>query len=233
MNGIQTYLSLAGGAGSAGAGLNIATALMSLLLSFILGQAVAWTYMYTHQGLSYSRAFVQSIILLTMIVSLAMLVIGSQLVIAFGLIGALSVIRFRNILKDTRDTAFIFFSLITGMATGTGSWGLAILGVVIFCIVLVYLHWTAFGSRHNSDGFLRFQLMVGESAQENILTLLRRHCRSTQLISQRFQESGAGEISFRLSMRDPTRSDYLVEELQALPGISNVTFVLHEDQSEV
>lgn len=230
---IMRELVTLGNLGAGANGFSLIISLISLLLAFVLGQMAAWSYIYTHQGLSYSRAFVQSIVLLTMIVCMAMMVIGSNIVIAFGLIGALSVIRFRNILKDTRDTAFIFFALIMGMATGTGNYHLAVLGSITFCSVLLYLHWTGFGSRHTSDGFLRFQTKVGETGLRPINDLLNRYCRSSQLISQRFQESGGGEIAFRLVMRDPSRGDEMVDELQSLDGISNITFVLHEDQAEV
>ncbi|MFP4380089.1 MAG: DUF4956 domain-containing protein [Candidatus Sumerlaeia bacterium] len=208
-------------------------ALISLGLAFVLGQASAWMYIYTHQGLSYSRAFVQSIVLLTIIVTLAMMVIGSNIVIAFGLIGALSVIRFRNILKDTRDTAFVFFALIVGMAAGTRNYGLAVMGTIVFSMLLLYLHWTGFGSRNTGDGFLRFHLDAGSIPMQNIQSLLRRYCKSTQLMSQRFMESGAGEIAYRLNMRDPMKGDRMVEELRTLEGVSNITFVLHEEQAEV
>ena len=103
-------------------------AVIGLIMAFVLGQVAAWLYVYTHVGLSYSRAFVQSIIILTVVLCMGMMVIGNNIAIAFGLIGALAVIRFRNILKDTRDTAFIFFTLIVGLATGTGRYRLAILG---------------------------------------------------------------------------------------------------------
>ena len=75
----------------------------ALLLAFLLAQCAAWVYVYTHMGLSYSKAFVQSIILLSIIVSMGMMVIGNNIVVAFGLIGAFAIVRFRNVLKDTRD----------------------------------------------------------------------------------------------------------------------------------
>jgi len=164
---------------------------------------------------------------------LAMMVIGSNIVIAFGLIGALAVIRFRNILKDTRDTAFIFFALVVGMAAGTGSYRLAVFGTALFCVVLLYLHWSYFGSRHTSDGFVRFHIEVGQVGRTALQSILNRYCRSTHLVSQRFQEAGRGEIAYRLTMRDPARADQLVDELQHLEGVSHVTFVLHEEQAEV
>ncbi len=231
---MSSILRLAGvGSGVSPVTLSFEHAMLSLLLAFVLGQLAAWIYIYTHAGISYSRTFVQAIVLLTMIVALAMMVIGNNIVVAFGLIGALAVIRFRNILKDTRDTAFIFFALVVGMACGTGSYLLAVFGTCIFCLVLVYLHWSYFGSRHTGDGFVRFQIEVGKVGRAALQSVLNRYCRSTHLVSQRFRESGRGELAYRLTIRDPSRADQLVDELQHLAGVSHVTFVLHEEQAEI
>ncbi|MCC5877082.1 MAG: DUF4956 domain-containing protein [Candidatus Sumerlaeia bacterium] len=200
-------------------------------MAFIQGQLVAWIYVYTHSGLSYSRAFVQSIILITMIVCMAMIVIGNNLIVAVGLIGALAVIRFRNILKDTRDTSFIFLALIMGMACGTGNFTYSIIGTLIIGTTLMYLHLTAFGSKHMSDGFIRFQVTSG--VPENLRLLFDRHCRSARLVSQRLGDEGQGEIAYRLVLRDPARTADLINEMQGLGGVANVTFVLQEEQGEL
>jgi len=207
--------------------------LTSLLLAFVLGQAAAWVYAWTHDGLSYSRAFVQSILLLTLIVTLAMMVIGGNIVIAFGLVGALSVIRFRNILKDTRDTAFIFFVLIVGMACGTMNYLLAVIGAVTVYTVVIYLSWTNFGSRLNGDAYLRFRLGPGQVPSPQMERLLHRHCREAHLVSQRVGEDASDEVAFRLSMRNSARGALLVEEIRALPGVADVTYAGHEAQTEV
>lgn len=208
-------------------------AILGLLMAFILGQLAAWAYMYTHTGLSYSSAFVQSIVLLTVLISLAMMVIGSNIVIAFGLIGALAVIRFRNILKDTRDTAFIFYALVVGMATGTGNNHLALLGAAAFTLLLLYLHWTRFGQFNMGDGFVRIHLDTETCKRAAAQGVLDRYCHSTHLVSQRFQETGHGELAYRLTMRDPDRADDMVGELKAVAGITHVSFVLHEEQAQV
>jgi hypothetical protein len=223
---------LQGGNTAAGTA-SLEEAALALLLAFVLSQAAAWIYMYTHQGLSYSRAFVQSIIMLSIILALGMMIIGNNFAIAFGLVGALSVIRFRNILKDTRDTAFIFFALINSMACGTRNYGLAVLGAGAFCLLTLYLYWTGFGSRHQGDGFIRFRWQSTESPRVEWQRIMKRHCRQTWIVSQRIDDSGGGEISCRLLMRDPARSERLVDELRAVTGISNVTFVLQEDEAEV
>ena len=107
---------------------------LSLSLAFVLGQAIAWVYQRTHSGLSYARSFTQSLVLITMVVSLVMHVIGDNIVTAFGLIGALAIIRFRNVLKDTRDTVFIFYALVLGMAIGNGQFAAAIVAKASFTL---------------------------------------------------------------------------------------------------
>ncbi|MCX7046735.1 MAG: DUF4956 domain-containing protein [Candidatus Sumerlaeota bacterium] len=214
-------------------GNNLTLVLIALLVAFVFGQMAAWLYIYTHQGVSYSRSFTQSIVLLTIIVTLAMLVIGNNIVIAFGLIGALSVIRFRNILKDTRDTAFVFYALIIGMAAGTRNFHLALIGAIVFSATLLYFHWTGFGGRNTGDGFLRFRIQTGEAGLQDVQQLLSRHCHSISLTSQRFHEAGDGEIAYRLTMRDPGRSEEMVRDLHTISGVSKVNFVLHEEQAEI
>lgn len=229
---MESIVGLFGGSdGISAYGIN--EAILGLLLAFILGQLAAWLYIYTHEGLSYSRAFVQSIVLLTVILSLGMMVIGNNIAIAFGLIGALAVIRFRNILKDTRDTSYIFFTLITGLATGTNRFQLAILGAVVFSVVALYLHWTQFGSRKTGDGFMRFRLHV-DTFQDTVLQgIFKKYCRGSYVVSQRFQESGEGELSYKLDLKNPKFVNDFVREVREINGISNVTFVLQEDQGEV
>ena len=230
---MESFLSSMGLGGGDVATLAIHDAATGLLLAFILGQLAAWLYVYTHEGLSYSRAFVQSIILLTVILSLGMMIIGNNIAIAFGLIGALAVIRFRNILKDTRDTAFIFFTLVTGLATGTQRYPLAVLGAVVFCIVCLYLHWTQFGSRRTGDGFMRFRLSIDDVEQGVLQEIFRRYCRATWIVSQRYHENKQAEMAYRLDMRNPSNADELVREIHGIDGISNVSFVLQEEQGEV
>jgi hypothetical protein len=132
--------------------------LLSLLLAFVLGQALAWIYYLTHSGLSYSRSFVQSLVIITIVVAMVMSVIGNNIITAVGLLGAFTIIRFRNMLKDTRDIAFMFTALAVGMATGCRLYATAILGTVFVCVIFIYLHFTDFGSHEPHNGFLRFTL---------------------------------------------------------------------------
>ncbi len=206
---------------------------VAFLLAFLLGHVFAAVYIFTHTGLSYSKSFVQSLLLITIIVTMSMMTIGNNLVVAFGLIGALAVVRFRNILKDTRDTAFVFFSLVVGMALGTGGYVIAVGGTLVFSLVTLYLYWADFGARQRTDAFLRFVFDPSASTLGAVDAILRRYCRSKYLVSQRFEGKQPGEVAYRLFLRDPARSGDLLAELDKEAGVSELFYVLQEEQGEV
>jgi len=205
---------------------------LGLLLAFIGGQAVAWVYMWTHSGVSYSRAYVQSLVLIALVVSLVMMIVGANVVVAFGLLGALTVIRFRNVLKDTRDTAFIFMELAVGLAAGTWNLAAVLVGVIAFAAVMMYMHATSFGSRLNHDALLRIAIPTG--AEGLIEGILGRHCQTWRLISQRSDiRAERVDYSYRLLLRDPDRGSEFVDDLNAVDGVASVSLLRQEDQSEI
>jgi len=105
---------------------SVADIAMAMVLSFVLCSVVGFTYRMTHRGISYSQSYVQTLVLMGMVVSLVMLIVGSNIARAFSLVGALSIVRFRNAVKETRDVGFIFLAMAIGMATGTRFYTLAI-----------------------------------------------------------------------------------------------------------
>ena len=107
--------------------INTTQALVCLTLSFVLSWITAKVYRVTYSGPSYSPAFMVTLVMCGMVVGSVMLIIGSNIARAFSLVGALSVVRFRNAVKDPRDVAFIFLVMAIGMACGTGFYALAVL----------------------------------------------------------------------------------------------------------
>ena len=117
---------------------SVADITLTLVVSFAVCAWIGWVYRATHHGVSYSKSFVQTLVVMGMCVSVVMLVVGSNIARAFSLVGALSIIRFRNALKETRDVAFVFFAMIVGMAAGTRFFILAaVAGVVISLVILM------------------------------------------------------------------------------------------------
>src|SRR5258705_6399789 len=126
-------------------------AVLGLVLSFAGGQVIAWVYMTTHSGLSYSRSFVNALIVMPLVVCLVMMVLSNNLVTAFGMMAVFAIVRFRNILRDTLDTSYVLIVIVLGMAAGTGKFSTAIMGCLLTIGIMVYLWATAFGARQRYD----------------------------------------------------------------------------------
>lgn len=213
---------------------NIPAMVLGVLIAFAGGHAIAWVYMLTHSGLSYSRSFVNSLVVIPTVVSLVMMVLSNNLVTAFGLMAVFAIVRFRNILRDTLDTTYILVVIVVGMAAGTLKYTTAIIGCILTLSIFIYLWATAFGSRQRYDMIvnLHWGRPIGELM--DLKNLLQRHSLRTICASQRSHEGYEGtDISYRLLLRDPERMDQLLVELRGLQGVSRVTGLKAEEESEV
>ena len=204
-------------------------ALFLLMLSFVIGQIVGWSYMWTHKVLSYSQTFTASLVVLPVLVSLMMMLMAGSVFVAFGLLAVFAVVRFRNVLKDTRDTCFVLWSIVEGMAVGTGQESTALIGAFVVMGILFYLRLTQFGSRQRYDVVLNLLC----AADANLNAILKRHSRKIQLAATRKVGDDGIDMSYRLQLRDPSRSDELQTELESTSGVQRVSLFMREDESEV
>jgi hypothetical protein len=212
---------------------NVGALLLGLLLAFLGGHLIAWIYMTTHTGLSYSRTFVRSLVLIPTIVALVMTVLSNNLVTAFGLMAVFAIVRFRNILRDTLDTSYILAVIVVGMACGTMKFATAVVGCVIICTILIYLWLTDFGSRQRYDSIVHLHWPRPPAELGELRSVLERHSLRVFLTSQRVHEgTQSTALSYRLLMRDPERLDELLADLRTL-GAANVNGTRAEEESEV
>jgi len=213
---------------------DLPTLIMALLLAFMCGQVIAWVYMYTHSGLSYSRNFVSSIIILPITVAMVMMVLDNNLVTAFGLLAVFAIVRFRNILRDTLDTVYILSVIVVGMACGTQKFTTAIIGVMIAATVLIFIWFTNFGARHRYDLILNLKWSESLSKLDELRAFFERHALKITLASQRSDDNmPEAHLSYRLRLRDPDRLDLLLDEIKRIDGVSSVSSLRAEDESEV
>ena len=210
------------------------TVLLAMLLAFLMGQLLAWVYMFTHSGISYSRAFVVSLILMPVIVTLVLMVLSNNLVTAFGLMAVFAIVRFRNILRDTLDTSYVLAVIVLGMACGTQKFSTAIVGTFVIVAIMLYLWFTSFGSRHRYDLILNLRWSRGVADLPMLERLLERHSFRAHCANQHFDSSDEGaDLSYRLLLRDPGRVPDLLKELGKLPGVDQISSMKAEDESEV
>jgi hypothetical protein len=213
---------------------NYAVLVMALLLSFACGHAIAWTYMFTHTGLSYSRSYVNTLILMPVIVALVMMVLANNLVLAFGLMAIFAMVRFRSILRDTLDTAYVLAVIVIGLACGTCKFTSAVIGCLATAAIMFYFWGTGFGTRHRYDLIVNLHWVRPAAELRDLRQLFHRHSRNTHFASQRSGEGSPGlDISCRLLLRDPARSQELMDELRAMKGVARASGLEAADESEL
>lgn len=209
------------------------TVALILLLSFCLGNVVGWVYMWTHSGLSYSRMFVSSLVVLPVVVALVMTLLSTNIAIAFGFLAVFSVVRFRNVIKDPRDTTFVLWSVVLGMASGISKFGIAIVGCVFIGLIFVYLHFSQFGRRLTFDTILNLT-WLGDSPQldGSLRAVIRRHASRHRLQTGRRDPGDGLHLSYHLLLRNPARGTDLLAELEAMEMIQQASLFTRDEESE-
>ena len=126
----------------------------SLLLAITLGLVIAGVYRYTHKGMNYEKSFLSTLVTLGPIVTLVMFFIQGDLVLSLGLVGSLSIIRFRTPIKDTKDMVFLFWTIAMGLGAGTGNWTIAMLATGILSVLMVVMFKAGQGSSTHKEYIL-------------------------------------------------------------------------------
>jgi hypothetical protein len=207
---------------------------LTLLLAYLSGQLIAWVYVYTHSGISYSRSFVVSLIILPVLVALVLVVMSNNIFTAFGLIAIFAVVRFRNVLRDTLDTCYVLAVIVLGAACGTQKFSSAVMGAATLAGLFIFLWMTASGTRHRFDLILNLKWMRPAAELGAVDQLLDRHCLRVHIANQHFTQGTDGaDLSYRLLLRDPKRTSELLSELSTVPGVDRVSSVQAADESEI
>jgi uncharacterized membrane protein YhiD involved in acid resistance len=120
--------------------ISVGTLVTTLLLSFLLGLFVLVVYRLTYTGVSFSKSFALSLVMLSMVTALAILTVRSNVVLSLGMVGALSIVRFRTAIKDPMDTVFMFWSIVAGIITGAGYVTVAVLATLLLGVFFMVIH---------------------------------------------------------------------------------------------
>tara|TARA_Y100000816_G_C25941189_1_gene490894 strand:+ start:171 stop:857 length:687 start_codon:yes stop_codon:yes gene_type:complete len=201
--------------------------IINLLLSLIFGLTISLIYKKTHKGLSYSQSFMITNVFVSVIVCMVIMIIGNNLARAFALVGALSIIRFRTVVKDTKDTAYIFWSLASGMATGTGSYFLAFAGNVIIGMIAYVLYKTNYGSIIKSEFILQFRIQnTDKKISDDYNKILGKYTKSQTLLSSESSDDKSSiKVSLDIIMKEDLNQNDLLKELSSLTGINEVVII--------
>ena len=201
--------------------------IINLVLSFILGLIISVVYKFTHKGLSYSQSFMVTNIFVSVIVCMVIMIIGNSLARAFALVGALSIIRFRTVVKDTKDTAYIFWSLAAGMASGTGSYFLAVSGTIIITSIALILYKTNFGSIIKSEFILQFRTISNDPETSKLFNkVISKFSKSSTLLSSESSEDGKSiKLNFDIILKEEIKQTELISELSKIKGLKEIVII--------
>ncbi len=198
-------------------------------LAVVLGLLVAGIYRSTHKGLSYSQSFTQTIVMMSLLVAIVMMVIGSSVARAFALVGALSIIRFRTVVKDTKDTAFVFAALAMGMAAGTSRYELAGIGFVFIALLTWVMHLTNFGALYKSEFILRFVFDQDEDSAA-YLERIKDFAKRSSLLN--IEPSGDGrllKLTYDIQLEKENEAQKFIGALSKTPGVSEVILIVSKN----
>lgn len=208
------------------------TVLLTLLIAFLMSTVLAVTYVKTFRGLTYSRNYIQALVLGSMVAAIVMQAIGDSLARGLGMIGALAIIRFRTNFKDPRDIIFIFASMAIGIACGVYGYAVAIVGTIMFCLVAVILYFLPFQQDNLYDGILRFTSKATVPNKGDLENHLRTYCRIFALISIR-EFGDVFDYAYQIKLKNPQNKSVLIEKLKTIESIGNVNLLLQETTVEL
>ncbi|PKO09460.1 MAG: DUF4956 domain-containing protein [Chloroflexi bacterium HGW-Chloroflexi-2] len=197
-----------------------------MVLSFVLSAFIGWIYKQTHRGTSYTQSFVFTLVINGMVVALVMMIVGSNIARAFSLIGALSIIRFRNAVKETRDVGFIFFSMAVGMAVGTKFYFLAVVAAVVISMMILLMTRFNWFAREMASQILRVQVPNSVPFDKLFDSPFLKYTTSSELISVDSVHSGMlTELTYSIGMKKSSLIQEFISEIKNLNGNNKVTLI--------
>jgi hypothetical protein len=197
----------------------------SMFLAIAIALVISQIYKHTHRGMNFELSFMSTLVLLAPIVSVVMLFIRGDLVLSLGLIGSLSIIRFRTPIKDTRDMVFLFWTIAVGLGCGTYNWAIVIISTIFISIVIVSLYFLKYGRSESTDYIL---VVSGSTPSDNTSLEKIIHEYVEEVKMRSFEKSGQQwesiyELGFPKSKKMVVKN--MINSIESLPEVSRVSLL--------
>ena len=196
--------------------------LINVSMSFTVGMFIFFIYKKTYQGVLYQRSFNISLVLASTVTALVIMTISGNLILSLGMVGALSIVRFRTPVKDSMDLIFLFWAISTGIANGVGYYNISIVGSIMIALFMLIL--TRSG-KAMADTFLLVIQLSDSSAEKQVLDKLRQNADRISIKSKSVSDLGT-EIT--LELRVAGENTEFITDLQDDSGVSRVTMVAYD-----
>lgn len=198
--------------------------LARLMVALALGGLVAWIYRRTRKSTQISASFTVTLVLLSVLIAMVTQVIGDNVARAFSLVGALSIVRFRTVVRDTQDTAYVIFAVVVGMAVGAQDPWVAVIGIIVVGLA-AFLMMVREGAQAGSGRAFRLNLRVGlgHDLDRLLAGTLDAHLQERELIAIATARQGVAlDLSYETRLRRGGSADQLVKALNRVEGVQSV-----------
>ena len=197
--------------------------LLNIVLAAVLGFFIFLSYAISHRGTIYSRKFNASLVILAVLTGTVMTVIGNNIALSLGMVGALSIVRFRTAIKEPVEIVFLFWSLAVGIVIGAGMIPLAVIGSAIIGVILLL-----FANRkiHN-DPYILVTNCTDENAENAVMDILGKEAEHCVVKSKTVTTSG---IELTAELCTKTASTAFVNAIAQLPGVETATLVSYNGE---
>ncbi len=204
--------------------MSIEEIVIGLIMSVILAFFIYFVYKKTYTGVMYSKNFNVTVLLVTIITTMVMMIIGSNLALSLGMVGALSIIRFRTAVKDTKDSAYIFWGIAVGIACGAGIYTIAILGSIFIAIILFFIN------KGVLDDYTYLVIIHGDSSLDvdEVSLIVDKNCKKTNLKMKNISPSNV-DITYEVSFKKGI-DNKLTTELKGIQGLSGINIVTYNGE---
>lgn len=199
--------------------------LARLVTAALLGGLVAVLYRLSRRGEEVTPTIATTLVLLTALIAMVVQVVGENLAMGFSLVGTLAIIRFRTVVEDTRDTAFVIFAVAVGMGAGAGQVTIAVTGsaVVGAAAILMRPRRPSLSGAVAVEWLVTVRLGLGQDSQAALAEALQKHAAASELVSAGTARQGAAfDVTYHLRLRPGVSPTALAADLNRLEGVQAV-----------
>ena len=204
----------AGSVGLSGSGsITIATIFLSMLVSLLTGLFISYIYRRTFQGVLFQKSFAMAIVLVTLITTMVIMVISGNLILSLGMVGALSIVRFRAAVKDPLDIVYLFWGVAAGIANGVAYYSVSIIASIFIGVSLIY--YSKIPSR------LKSKLLVvncNSSVAPEVKSLITKQSKNNVIRSQS-EKNELNELVFEITTYE---TDEFYEKIREIDGVQQI-----------
>ncbi len=204
------------------------TIVLNIIFSLILLLGMVWVYKKTHKGLSYSPSFIFTLVIVGILGTVIMMVVQNSLVGAIVLLGAFSMIRFRTILKETRDIAFVFFALVIGISVGTNNYAIVLIATVMISLIILLLDRYNVGSLVGGLGMILTFNAKNDFDIGAVKTALLQYSDSFELLQVRTAGVDINSYAFSIKPKKDLDSVQIIKILKNHPAITDIEIITGE-----